>query len=58
MIATYITDDAEALGAEGIPENLHITCCDIIDRLYLSTNPEILDIIPSKSFLGKNKSGL
>ena len=39
LIATSITIDAEALGAEGIPDNLYITCCDI-DRIYLSTNPE------------------
>lgn len=39
LIATSITIDAEALGAEGIPDNLYITCCDI-DRIYLSTKPE------------------
>ena len=39
LIATFITDDAEALGAEGIPDNLYITSCDI-DRIYLSTNPK------------------
>jgi|GEM_PF-2740050 len=39
LIVTFITNDAEALGAEGVPDNLYITCCDI-DRIYLSTKPE------------------
>lgn len=39
MITTFIVDDAEALGAEGLPDNLYITYCDI-DRIYLSINSE------------------
>ena len=39
LIASFITDDAEALGAEGLPDKLSITCCDM-DRIYLSTTPE------------------
>ena len=39
LIVTFITNEAEALGAEGVPDNLYITCCDI-DRIYLSTKPE------------------
>lgn len=39
LIVTFITNDAEALGAVGVPDNLYITCCDI-DRIYLSTKPE------------------
>lgn len=39
LITATITDDAEALGAEGLPDNLYITCCDI-DRIYLSASLE------------------
>lgn len=39
LITTFIVDDAEALGAEGLPDNLYITYCDI-DRIYLSINSE------------------
>ena len=40
LITSFITDDAKALGAEGIPDNLYVTYCDI-DEIYLSANPEV-----------------
>lgn len=45
LITATITDDAEALGAEGLPDNLYITCCDI-DRIYLSANPDFFPDSP------------